>query len=163
MLDVIQVFRVWNIFRIRNVIITGCCHDVRKIWWDVIEVHFLIAKGWCILWCRLWLVYPEGCGAVWIGVGNTAGLACDVSHGCTAAYLELDLWTKLYHLMVLLGSFHQRRFYHCLMQHHQHLQTTVLCLMWVWGSDTGFGALMSIALFSWDSHHLNWWTPISGI
>ena len=44
---------------------------------------------------------------------NTGDVAYQVFHGSTGVYLELDLQTTLHHPMALLGSFPQRKLYHC--------------------------------------------------
>ena len=41
-------------------------HDAWKIWW----VHQSLVKHIATLWSRLWEVHPEGCGAVWTGLGT---------------------------------------------------------------------------------------------
>ena len=79
---------------------------------------------------------------------NTGGLACGVSHRCTDVYLGLDLQTRLGHPMVLLESFPQRELYHHPMINYQNLWITVLCWVWVCGSDVGCGILVVKVLFS---------------
>ena len=89
---------------------------------------------------------------------NTSDLAREVSCGCTAVCLELDLQTTLYHPVVLLGSVPWCKLYHYPMQHYQNLWRAALCFVWVCGNRAGYDALVMKDLHSCrlDYYHQCW-------